>query len=117
MLIETIEDLQAAVEARGIATTIYPKPPPARLVCAGVRSANGLGGNSLWFSIIDGIWYVTTWALATYRVPPATNLASLCSKCIHSDTCAISRIPDFVVGEFCLIEVSYGDIYGSAQDN
>ena len=61
-------------------------------------------GNSFWLSRKQGIWYLSTWLPAGYRVPEDKDILALCSSCMIGDS-AMYRVPADVVGRFGLHEL------------
>jgi len=63
-------------------------------------------GNSFWLSYQGGIWFLSTWSPACYRIPRGTDVVALCSACMESGTSAIYRVPEEIVTKFFLERIS-----------
>jgi hypothetical protein len=115
MPIDSIEELQTAVEQVGLATTIMRNLRFPRLVCATMKRESGLHGNSLWLACLDDSWYISTWTSATYQVPAGADLVSLCRDCVGCAPSAISRIPDELTQGYGLKEVHDDHLFDTAS--
>ena len=62
-------------------------------------------GNSFWLSYIQGLWYLSTWLPAYYRVPANQDVVGLCSACMAVEASAMSRVPADIVTRFQLQEI------------
>jgi hypothetical protein len=62
-------------------------------------------GNSLWLSHNEGLWYLSTWLPACYRVPADQDIVSLCSACMSVGSSAMSRVPPDIVARYHLQEI------------
>jgi hypothetical protein len=62
-------------------------------------------GNSFWLSYHQGLWYLSTWLPACYRVPANQDVVGLCSACITSGKSAMYRVPPDIVARFQLQEI------------
>lgn len=62
-------------------------------------------GNSFWLSWNQGLWYLSTWLRACYRVPANQDIVGLCSACMAIGTSAMYRIPPDIVARFQLQEI------------
>lgn len=69
-----------------------------------VVSAQANPGNSFWLSWNQGLWYLSTWLPACYRVPANQDIVGLCSACTIG-TSAMYRIPPDIVARFQLQEI------------
>jgi hypothetical protein len=63
-------------------------------------------GNSFWLSSQSGIWYLSTWLPACYRIPAGQDMVALCSACMESGTSAMYRLSDEIVVRFGLERIS-----------
>lgn len=61
-------------------------------------------GNSFWLSRKQGIWYLSTWLPAGYKVPPDQDLMALCAACMGGSS-AMYRVPPEVIERFGLQEL------------
>ena len=62
-------------------------------------------GNSFWLSHNQGIWYLSTWLPACYRVPANQDVVALCSACMAAAASAMYRVPPDIVARFELQEI------------
>src|SRR3989442_493012 len=62
-------------------------------------------GNSFWLSYNEGLWYLSTWLPACYRVPADQDIVSLCSACISFGSSAMYRVPPDIIARFRLQEI------------
>ena len=62
-------------------------------------------GNSFWLSWNQGLWYLSTWLPACYRVPANQDLVGICSVCMAIGTSAMYRVPPEIVTRFQLQEI------------
>lgn len=63
-------------------------------------------GNSFWVSLQRGVWYLSTWLPACYRIPAGQEVAAVCSACMAVGGSAMYRVPDEIVVRFGLAELS-----------
>ena len=61
--------------------------------------------NSFWLSQNQGVWYLSTWLPACYRVPVNQDIVGLCSACMAMGTSAMDRVPPDIVSRFKLQEI------------
>ena len=59
-------------------------------------------GNSFWVSHKAGTWYLSTWSLVGYRIPPGQALIALCSACMAVGTSAMYKVPLEIIARFQL---------------
>jgi len=62
-------------------------------------------GNSFWLAYNQGLWYLTTWLPACYRIPANQDIVGLCSVCMTAGTSAMDRVPPDIVARFQLQEI------------
>lgn len=62
-------------------------------------------GNSFWLSYHQGLWYLSTWLPACYRVPANQDVVGLCLACMAIGTSARYRLPPEIVARFQLQEI------------
>jgi len=62
-------------------------------------------GNSFWLSYNQGIWYLSTWLPACYRVPVNQDIVGVCLACVAIGTSAMYRVPPNIVARFQLQEI------------
>ncbi len=62
-------------------------------------------GNSFWLSYNQGVWYLSTWLPACYRIPADQDIVGLCSACLAVGTSATYRLPPEIVARFQLQEI------------
>jgi hypothetical protein len=62
-------------------------------------------GNSFWLSHNQGIWYLSTWLPACYRVPANQDIVALCLAVMAVGTSAMYRVPADIVARFELQEI------------
>lgn len=62
-------------------------------------------GNSFWLSFNQGLWYLSTWLPAYYRVPANQDIVALCSACMRIGTSAMYRVPPDILSRFQLQEI------------
>jgi hypothetical protein len=62
-------------------------------------------GNSFWLSYNQGLWYLSTWLPACYRVPANQDIVALCSDCMRMGSSAMYRLPPHIVSRFQLQEI------------
>jgi hypothetical protein len=62
-------------------------------------------GNSFWLSYNQGLWYLSTWLPACYRIPANQNIVSLCLACMAIGTSVMHRVPPDLVARFQLQEI------------
>lgn len=60
-----------------------------RTTIASKRSANGLGGNSFWLTVMPAGCYLGTWGGIIYRFPNRERLTELCAEWfeLHPNEC------------------------------
>lgn len=63
-------------------------------------------GNSFWLSSQGGAWYLSTWLPVCYRIPHSQDLLALCSACMEVGTSAMYRVPDYIISQFGLEQIS-----------
>ena len=105
--------VQKLIESRGFFTTIRThSDDDSDLVCASKRFEGGLTGNSfwLWFSEKAGDWYVATWTPRYYLIPATTDVVALCVSCLSNDSSFPWSLPEKIVLDFRLEEVSQSEI-------
>jgi len=61
-------------------------------------------GNSFWLSRKEGIWYLSTWLPAGYRIPADQDIVVLCSACMGRPS-AMYRVPPEIIDRFGLQEL------------
>lgn len=66
-------------------------------------------GNSFWVTNVEGSWCLFTWAPIGYRVPATTDVAALCRVCMSVGDSAMFKVPNKIVDEFGLVELSEMD--------
>jgi hypothetical protein len=79
------------------------------LLCASrMNEDSTLGGNSfwIWFDCKSRLWYLSTWAPCHYQLPSFVNIAELCMRCLLLSNSAIPSLPDAIIAEFSLSELS-----------
>ncbi len=69
------------------------------------------GNNSFWVCHEAGQWYLSTWAPCVYRVPVTANLADLCVDFANRGTRALAAVPDDLVAQYDLIELSANEMH------
>jgi len=79
--------------------------PDQLIVSAQERPAWPNRGNSFWLSYNQGLWYLSTWLPACYRVPANQDIVALCSACIATGASAIYRVPPDILARFELQEI------------
>lgn len=62
-------------------------------------------GNSFWLSHNEGLWYLSTWLPACYRVPADQDIVSLCSACMSVGSSAMYRLPPDITASYQLQEI------------
>jgi len=62
-------------------------------------------GNSFWLSQNQGVWYLSTWLPACYRVPANQDIVRLCVACMEIGTSAMDRVPPEIEARFGLQEI------------
>jgi hypothetical protein len=62
-------------------------------------------GNSFWLSYNQGLWYLSTWFPACYRVPANQDIVGLCLSCMAIETSGMYRVPPDLVARFQLQEI------------
>jgi hypothetical protein len=62
-------------------------------------------GNHIWLSFNQGLWYLSTWLPAYYRVPASQDIVALCSACMSIGTSAMCRVPPDIASRFQLQEI------------
>jgi|SRR6185369_13927182 len=60
--------------------------------------------NSFWLSRKEGIWYLSTWLPAGYKVPADVELIALCMACMGGPS-AMYRVPPEIIERFGLQEL------------
>lgn len=63
-------------------------------------------GNSFWLSRREGIWYLSTWLPAGYRIPEDQDIVALCAACVGWAESAMYRVPPPLVARFNLHELA-----------
>ncbi len=63
-------------------------------------------GNSFWVSQKAGVWYLSTWLPAGYRVPAGQDILAVCLACMSVGTSAMWRVPAEIVARFGLEELN-----------
>jgi hypothetical protein len=62
-------------------------------------------GNSFVVSHREGVWYLSTWLPAYYRLPPNQDIVQLCSACMAVGSSAMYRVPAELIARFGLVEI------------
>lgn len=60
---------------------------------------------NFWVSQNQGIWYLSTWLPACYRVPANQDIVRLCIACVGIGSSAMYRVPLEIVARFGLQEI------------
>ncbi len=66
-------------------------------------------GNSFFLSHKLGIWYLSTWMPACYRIPASQDVLALCVACMAVGTEAMFRIPPDIIVQFELQQIDDGE--------
>jgi len=104
---EEYTDIKLAVEEAGFFTTFQPfEDDEVWIVLASHRTEGVLDGNSFRVSLKGGRWYLVTWALVYYLVPPGADLTALCLDCLRVTHKTISQMPAKIVSRYQLVEIS-----------
>ncbi len=61
--------------------------------------------NNFWLSQNQGVWYLSTWLPACYRVPSNQDIVLLCKACMGIGTSEMYRVPPEIVARFELQEI------------
>jgi hypothetical protein len=70
-------------------------------------------GNSFWLSRQQGVWYLSTWLPAGYRIPADQDLVALCVACMGGPS-AMYRAPPAIIERFrlqVLNQQEYGRLF------
>jgi len=76
---------------------------PDQLIISAQQGPNR--GNSFWLAHNEGLWYLSTWLPACYRVPADQDIVSLCSACMSVGSSAMYRLPADIIARFQLQEI------------
>jgi hypothetical protein len=63
-------------------------------------------GNSFWITCAPGSWFIFPWFSDGYAIPNDSRLAELCRRCMELGGSAMHVIPDEIVTEFNLRELT-----------
>ena len=63
-------------------------------------------GISFWLSHRSGAWHICTWFGTAYRVPDGQDITALCVGCMMASNTAMYRVPENIVDQFKLYELS-----------
>jgi hypothetical protein len=101
--VDPYNSLTEALAAAGL--TAVRNRPDQLVVSAQQGSVWPNRGNSFWLSHNQGIWYLSTWLPACYRIPVDQNVVALCSACMAVGTSAMYRVPPDIIVRFELQEI------------
>jgi hypothetical protein len=90
--------LTDALAAAGL--TAQRSRPDQLIVSAQQGSVWPKRGNSFWLSQNQGVWYLSTWLPACYRVPANQDVVRLCVACMAVGSAAMDRVPPKIVARF-----------------
>src|ERR1700688_3602600 len=90
--------LTEALAAAGL--TAQRSRPDQLIVSAQQGSSWPNERNNFWLSQNQGVWYLSTWLPACYRVPANQDIVRLCVACMGVGTSARYRIPPGIVARF-----------------
>lgn len=120
---DTYVFLKDGIERHGGFTTLRHEDfGRCRLVCASQELLNrSLGGNSflIWKCPKTERWYLSTWAPSHYMIPSSINLVDFCLKCLSLSKRAISNLPNEIIKQYNLLELSNSDfdvMYNGKED-
>jgi hypothetical protein len=103
MQLDSYNDLTEALAAAGL--TAQRSRPDQLIVSAQQGPVLPNRGNSFWLSQNQGVWYLSTWLPACYRVPVKQDIVRLCVACTAVGTSAMYRVPPEIVARFELQEI------------
>jgi hypothetical protein len=63
-------------------------------------------GNSFWLSLQNGVWYLSTWLPACYRIPNGRDVVAICAACMEVGGTAMYVVPDEITARFGLEPIS-----------
>lgn len=79
--------------------------PDQLIVSAQEGSVRPNERNNFWLSQNQGVWYLSTWLPACYRVPANQDIVLLCVACMDIGTSAMDRVPSDIAARFGLQEI------------
>ena len=98
MFEKVISDLNKA----GVSS--YLQGPGQLVVCTTIP--NFPTSNSFWVTCRDGVWFISTWLPAIYRIPLTQQIADVCVAVLKSSQTAAYRISDECIRKFALEELN-----------
>ena|SRR6266404_9153849 len=97
-------ELAAALAADGIRCHFQ---SPGQMVVSGqVGPVWPDRGNSFWVTHAGERWHLFTWAPIGYSVPDGAQIVTLCRECMAHGSSAMYVVPNHIVEQFALRELS-----------
>ncbi len=107
MKTDPYESLQNALAAAGL--TGQRRSEDQLIVCSQAGPVWPNRGNSFWLSHKEGVWYLSTWLPAGYRIPATQDVLALCLACMAVGTEAMYSVPPDIIARFGLQRIDDGE--------